>query len=84
MLPIVDTHQHLWDLARFALPWLEDEGMTSLRKNHLMSDYSTAAEGAGIARTVYMEVDVAAEQRIAEAEWVAGLCQAADNPMAGR
>ena len=83
MLPIVDTHQHLWDLAQFALPWLEDEGMASLRKNHLMSDYSTAAEGSGIVRTIYMEVDVAAEQRIAEAEFVAGLCQAADNPMAG-
>lgn len=83
MLPIVDTHQHLWDLARFALPWLEDEGLEPLRKNHLMSDYLAAAEGTGIACTVYMEVDVAAAQRIAEAEFVAGLCQADDNPMAG-
>ena len=81
MLPIVDTHQHLWNLAQFALPWLEGEGMESLRKDHLMSDYLAAAEGAGIARTVYMEVDVAAEQRIAEAEFVAGLCRADDNPM---
>ena len=83
MLPIVDTHQHLWNLAQFALPWLEGEGMEPLRKNHLMSDYLAAAGGAGIARTVYMEVDVAAEQRIAEAEFVAGLCRADDNPMAG-
>ena len=82
MLPIVDTHQHMWDLAQFALPWLEGEGMEPLRKNHLMSDYLAAAEGAGIARTVYMEVDVAAAQRIAEAEFVAGLCRADDNPMA--
>ncbi|MCY4603958.1 MAG: amidohydrolase family protein, partial [Gemmatimonadetes bacterium] len=37
----------------------------------------------GIARTVYMEVDVAAAQHIAEAEFVAGLCRADDNPMAG-
>ena len=83
MLPIVDTHQHMWDLAQFALPWLEGEGMEPLRKNHLMSDYLAAAEGGGIARTVYMEVDVAATQRIAEAEFVAGLCRADDNPMAG-
>ena len=83
MLPIVDTHQHMWDLAQFALPWLEGEGMEPLRKNYLMSDYLAAAEGAGIARTIYMEVDVAAEQRIAEAEFVAGLCRADDNPMAG-
>ena len=82
MLPIVDTHQHLWDLAQFALPWLEGEGMEPLRKNHLMSDYLAAGAGVGIARTIYMEVDVAAEQRIAEAEFVAGLCGASDNPMA--
>ena len=82
MLPIVDTHQHMWNLAQFALPWLEGEGMEPLRKNYLMSDYLAAAEGAGIARTVYMEVDVAAAQRIAEAEFVAGLCRADDNPMA--
>ncbi len=83
MLPIVDTHQHIWDLAQFALPWLEGEGMEPLRKNHLLSDYSAAGAGAGIARTIYMEVDVAATQRIAEAEFVAGLCGADDNPMAG-
>ena len=82
MLPIVDTHQHMWDLAQFALPWLEGEGMDPLRKNYLMSDYLAAGAGAGIARTIYMEVDVAAEQHIAEAEFVAGLCRADDNPMA--
>ena len=83
MLPIVDTHQHIWNLAQFALPWLEGTGTEPLRKNHLMSDYLAAAKGAGIARTIYMEVDVAPAQRIAEAEFVAGLCGADDNPMAG-
>ena len=83
MLPIVDTHQHMWDLAQFALPWLEGEGMDPLRKNYLMSDYLAAGAGTGIARTIYMEVDVAAAQHIAEAEFVAGLCRADDNPMAG-
>ena len=82
MLPIVDTHQHMWDLAQFALPWLEGEGMDPLRKNYLMSDYLAAAEGGGIARTIYMEVDVDAAQHIAEAVFVAGLCKADDNPMA--
>ncbi len=81
MLPIVDTHQHMWDLAQFALPWLEGEGIEPLRKNHLMSDYLAAGVGTGIARTIYMEVDVAAGQRSAEAEFVASLCRADDNPM---
>lgn len=27
MLPMIDTHQHLWDLEQFFLPWLQWEGM---------------------------------------------------------
>ena len=57
--------------------------MELLQKNYLMSDYLAAGAGAGIARTIYMEVDVAAAHHIEEAEFVAGLCRADDNPMAG-
>src|SRR5262249_24454600 len=55
-VPIVDTHQHLWDLSRIRLPWLE--GAKPLAKSFLMADYLKAAEGLGIVKTVYMEVDV--------------------------
>ncbi len=81
MLPIVDTHQHLWDTEQFSLPWLDGEGMDLLQKNHTMSDYLVAAEGAGIAKTVYMEVDVTPAQRVKEAGFVSGLCASDDNPM---
>lgn len=81
MLPIVDTHQHLWDLSRFDLPWLA--GAAALAKDHLPSDYARATDGLGIAKTVYMEVDVAPHQRAAEADYVIDLCQRDDNPMAG-
>ncbi|MEC7923437.1 MAG: amidohydrolase, partial [Planctomycetota bacterium] len=37
LIPIVDTHQHMWDLDRFNLPWTKDE--KPLAKNFLMSDY---------------------------------------------
>ena len=83
MLPIIDTHQHLWDLTRFSLPWLEPREMDRLRKNHLMSDYLAAAEGAHITQTIYMEVDVDPDQRVAEAKYTLQLCQRDDNPMAG-
>jgi L-fuconolactonase len=81
MIPIVDTHQHLWDLAHFSLPWLE--GVEALKKDHLMSDYMAQTAQSGVSKTVYMEVDVAPEQRVAEAEFVSALCSREDNPMAG-
>ena len=36
-LPIIDTHQHLWDLSRFKLPWLK--GAPKLDRSFLMDDY---------------------------------------------
>lgn len=72
-IPIVDTHQHLWDLGRFTLPWLKPGG--PLTKNHLLSDYREAFRGVPLAQAVYMEVDVAADQKVAEAEYVLGLCE---------
>ncbi len=81
MLPIVDTHLHLWDLARFSLPWLDGEGTGPLQGNHLLSDYLAAAAGTGIDRTVYMEVDLDPSQRPEEAEFAISLCSAGDNPV---
>jgi L-fuconolactonase len=77
---IVDTHQHLWDLNRFSLPWTKEE--KTLARDFLMSDYLRATDGLPIAQTVYMEVDVDPAQQVAEAEYVIDLCQREDNPMA--
>ena len=79
MLPIVDTHQHLWDLTKFRLPWLKKDDV--FNKSHVMSDYLQATAGLNVVKSVYMEVDVAPEQQTEEAEYVIGLCQRADNPM---
>jgi L-fuconolactonase len=79
MLPIIDTHQHLWDLGRFRLPWIKKGD--PLDRNYLMSDYLEATAGLNVVKTVYMEVDVDPAQQQAEAEHVIGLCQRADNPM---
>ena len=76
---IIDTHQHLWDLRRFHLPWAEKHPL--LGRNFLMADYLAAAEGTGIEKTVYMEVDLAHRQQQAEVDYVTGLCRADDNPM---
>ncbi len=81
MLPIVDTHQHLWDLSRFELAWLE--GLPVLNKSHVMSDYLEVTKNANVTKTVYMEVDVVPNHRIMEADYVFELCVQDDNPMQG-
>jgi L-fuconolactonase len=81
MIPILDPHQHLWDLDSFRLPWLEGGG--PLAKNFLMEDYQQEAQGLHVVKTIYMEVDVAPSQHAAEAEYVITLCQQDDNPMVG-
>jgi L-fuconolactonase len=80
-IPIVDTHQHLWDLDRFSLPWLQGRG--PLAKNHLLKDSLEAFRGTGIVKSVYMEVDVAPEQKVAEAEYVLALCRDPGAPTRG-
>jgi predicted TIM-barrel fold metal-dependent hydrolase len=77
-LPIVDTHQHLWDLTRLRLPWLKPGG--ELHRSFLIKDYLEATEGLNVVKAVYMEVAVAPEQKLAEAEYVVGLCRRGDNP----
>ena len=56
MIPIVDTHQHLWDLTKFRLPWVK--GAPRLARSFLMEDYLEATKGLGVVKSVYMEVDV--------------------------
>lgn len=81
MLPIIDTHQHLWDLSKFDLPWTASVDI--FNRSYVMSDYFAATEGLNVVKTVYMEVDVSSDQQVAEANYVIDLSQAADNPMAG-
>jgi predicted TIM-barrel fold metal-dependent hydrolase len=78
--PIVDTHQHLWDLGRFRLPWLAGAG--AINRSFVMKDYLEATAGLNVLKTVYMEVDVEPGQQVEEAEYVIDQCRRPDNPMA--
>jgi predicted TIM-barrel fold metal-dependent hydrolase len=79
MPPIIDTHQHLWDLHQFKLPWVEEGSI--LARNYTMQDYLKATAGLNVVKTIYMEVDVAPEQETAEAEHVSGICAKGKTPM---
>ncbi|MCP4609356.1 MAG: amidohydrolase family protein [Planctomycetes bacterium] len=76
-LSIVDTHQHLWNLRQFRLPWLRPGG--ELTRDYSLTDYEQATEGLGITKAIYMEVAVAPEQKLAEAEHIVKICQNKSN-----
>ncbi len=78
MLPIIDTHQHLWDLSKFRLPWAA--GVELLNRSFVTSDYLAATEGLNVVKAIYMEVDVAPDQKNAEADYIIDLAQGNDNP----
>jgi predicted TIM-barrel fold metal-dependent hydrolase len=82
-LPICDTHLHLWDLTKFKLPWLVGEGVQSINKSYLMSDYRKATKRSNVTRAVYMEVNVHPDHQVKEAEYVLALCKDESNPMQG-
>jgi len=74
---IIDTHQHLWDLKEFKLPWiggLKDKAREVLGRSYTLRDYAEASQGLGVKRAVYMEVDVAEEQQLKEVEFVTKIC----------
>ena len=71
--PCIDTHQHLWDLKKFNVPWLD--GLDAINRSFMTSDYMEATANSNVTKAVYMEVDVAADQKLKEAEHIIGLCQ---------
>ena len=80
--PIVDTHQHLWDLTRFKLAWFNPatpEGKI-LGHNFLSPQYAEATRGVGVVKAVYMEVDVVPAQQQQEADFIVALCEARNTP----
>lgn len=73
MLPVTDTHQHLWGLPEYKVHWLPKDG--PLAGQHGPAEYAQATDGLNVTKAVYMEVDVAPDQQQAEADYVVGICK---------
>ncbi len=77
-LPIVDAHQHFWDLGRIRHPWLSDEpaipfrygDYRALRRNYLPPDFRRETARHRIEGTVHIEAEVARDAAVAESDWL--------------
>lgn len=79
--PIIDAHQHFWDLGENYLPWLRDEPMIpfrygdygAIRRNYLPPDYRRDSAGFAIAGTVFVETEWDPSDPVGETRWVHAL-----------
>jgi predicted TIM-barrel fold metal-dependent hydrolase len=89
-LPIVDAHQHFWDLGRNYLPWLCDErpipfrygDYRALRRNYLPADYLRDAADHQVVRTVYVETEWDPNEPVGETRWLQEIIAATGLPSA--
>jgi L-fuconolactonase len=72
--PIVDSHVHLYDMARLSYPWLAQ--VPAIARSHLPEDFDRARGNTEVDKILFAEVDVADGQNIAEANFVAELSAA--------
>ena len=78
-IPIVYTHQHLLNLDRFTLAWL-DEAPPILNRSFHLGDYLMATKGLNISKAIYLEVDVIPSQQNDEARYVTEISKDPKHP----
>jgi L-fuconolactonase len=74
MPPVIDTHQHFWDVSRFDYPWMKGPELVPLRRDYLPTDLEPLLAPAGVDRTIFVQ----AQHNLAESRWVLGLTERHD------
>ena len=89
-LPIIDAHQHFWDLDHNRHPWLQDTPQipfrygdyTALCRNYLPDEFRRDCAGHRVVKTVYVEAEWDPRDPVGETRWVSGLAAAHGIPNA--
>lgn len=80
-IPVIDTHQHLWDPDCFAYSWMDP--FPSIRQRAMVDEYRAAAAGLNIVQTVYVDTDVDETDLGGELRAICGLADDPANRLAG-
>lgn len=89
-LPMVDAHQHFWDLERNYLPWLCDEppipfrygDYRAIRRSYLPEDYFRDAAGHDVVKSVHVEAEWDPADPVGETRWLQEIIAASGFPHA--
>ena len=77
-LPIIDAHQHFWDLSLGRHPWLAPSASipfrygdySALKKNYLPADYLRDAANQNVVKTIHMEAEWTPTDPVGETTWL--------------
>lgn len=77
-LPIVDPHQHFWDLERNPHPWLNGDhavafrygDYSALKRNYLPEDYRRDTANQNVVASVHVEAEWDPSDPVAETRWL--------------
>jgi predicted TIM-barrel fold metal-dependent hydrolase len=77
-IPIIDAHQHFWDLRLNKNSWLNPKKQipfrygdySSICKNFLISDYKEISKNHNIVKTVHMETEWDPKDPVGETKWL--------------
>ena len=86
--PVIDAHQHFWDLDRNYHPWLCDEppvesrhgDYRAIRRSYLPDDYLRDRNGHRIVGSVYVEAEWNPADPLGETAWVETIADATGFP----
>lgn len=81
MIPFVDAHIHLWDLAHIRYDWLSppfsDEGpngsVEAIARDYGVADYRADLARWNVVGAVHVDAGAAAESALRETQWLDGL-----------
>ncbi|WP_262272458.1 amidohydrolase family protein [Microvirga yunnanensis] len=80
-IPIIDAHQHFWNLSTNYYPWLQDPDpipfrygdYSPLKRNYLPADLRRDIGSYRVVKTVHIEAEWDRSRPVAETEWLHAL-----------
>lgn len=77
-MPIVDAHQHFWDLSLNKHPWLCGDHLipfrygdySAIRRSYLPADYLADSRAFDVVKTVHMEAEWDPRDPLGETDWL--------------
>lgn len=92
LLPMVDTHHHLWDLDRFRYDWLTGSGVddvtadlgeyASIRVSYLVDELIADYGAVGVIKSVHVQADMSEADSVVESAWLDDIAKGRGFPQA--